>query len=367
MDQLPIARSPRILLAPLDWGLGHATRCIPLIKLLLDRGATVILAGETATQALLQAEFPNLTFIQLKGYRVRYSKKSWSLPLSLASQIPKIFSAIQYEREVLKLLVKDHQIDGIISDNRYGFYHPELPSVIITHQLRIRSGLGRVTDDVVQTLHYKLLSRFKSCWVPDFEEAPGLAGELSHPHQKPSIPLYYTGPLSRMEQGEKGRRHILILLSGPEPQRSLFEKMVIDALPGLNEKLVLVRGLPLGGPKLHLPANVEAYDHLPAEALNRFMLDAELVIARSGYSTVMDLAKLKKRSVLVPTPGQTEQQYLASELMRNRHALAVDQSKFRLKAAIDLARNFRYANFEEGISNPYSAIDDFLEACRRQV
>jgi len=367
MDQRPNARSPRILLAPLDWGLGHATRCIPLIKLLIDRGANVILAGEAATEALLRKEFPELLFIQLKGYRVRYSNKSWSLPFRLASQIPKIFSAIQYERQVLKELVKEHRVDGIISDNRYGCYHPDRPSVIITHQLRIRSGLGAVTEDLIQKLHYKLLSRFDACWVPDYEEAPGLAGNLSHPQQMPSIPVCYTGPLSRMKEGTGSNRHILVLLSGPEPQRSLFEKIVVNGLSPLQEKLVIVRGLPLGGSKLDLPAHVEVHDHLPTEALNKLLLDAELVIARSGYSTVMDLAKLKKRSVLVPTPGQTEQEYLARELMCNRQVLAVDQAKFRLKAAIELARNFRYAQFNEEVSKPEPVVDAFLEACRSQL
>jgi uncharacterized protein (TIGR00661 family) len=366
MDQARTSLKPNILIAPLDWGLGHATRCIPIINALIQKNCNVIIACEGKIESLLFNEFPQVNFINFKGYRINYSKNSWSLPIHIGKQIPKIISTIQYENERLKEIVKEHSINGIISDNRYGFYHDSIPSVFITHQLRIKTGFGRIVDDYLQKLNYKYINRFSECWIPDNENKSILAGELSHPEKMPSVRTKYLGPLSRFQKiNSKEEKHLLVLLSGPEPQRTIFENLVLQQLNEYKSPIVLVRGLPGESKELHLPSNICVYNHLPAEELNQKINEASFVVSRCGYSTMMDLAVLKKKSILVPTPGQTEQEYLAKHLMKNNFALCIKQNKFRLKNALQLCHHFNYQiqNFcsEDSLDN---TVDGFLSAIK---
>lgn len=365
MDRPETLLNPNILIAPLDWGLGHATRCIPLIRQLIQKNCHVLIAGEGKIKLLLQKEFPQLEFIPVKGYRVSYSKNSWLLPLHIAKQIPKIISTIQYENERLRVIVKEQNIHGIISDNRYGFYHESIPSVFMTHQLRIRTPFGKIADDFLQMLNYKFIDRFTECWVPDNESSMNLAGRLSHPEKKPAVPVRYIGPVSRFEKLNEKEKHLLVLLSGPEPQRTIFENVLIKQLQEYKSPAVFVRGLPGESGQLNLPSNISVYNHLPAEELNEKINEASFVISRCGYSTVMDLAVLKKKSILVPTPAQSEQEYLSKHLMKNNFALCVEQKKFRLKNVLELANQFNYQieNFssEDSLTK---AINDFIDTVK---
>lgn len=335
---------PNILVAPLDWGLGHATRCIPVIKCLLQQNCNVFLAGESKTKSLLEKEFPQLKFLNLKGYRISYSSNKWTLPFAIASQIPKIISVIKEEEEWLKNAAQEYGFDAVISDNRYGLHLQNIPCVFITHQLKIKTPFGRVVEDYLQQLNYNYINQFTECWVPDYKnDDVNLAGKLSHPVKEPNVPVKYLGPLSRFSftKSEK-EKNILILLSGPEPQRTIFEKILIKELEDCKETVVFVRGLPGDESNLSLPKNISVHNHLSAAELEQKISEAKFVIACCGYSTVMDLAVIKKKSILIPTPGQSEQEYLAKHLQQNNFALCVEQSKFKLKAAIELAENFNY-------------------------
>ena len=367
MDQPESALVPSVLVAPLDWGLGHATRCIPLVRELLGQGSKVILAASGVVKNLLQQEFPQLLIVDLKGYDISYSKNKWSLPFVVASQIPKILSVIQYENEQVKTIVKAHKIDGIISDNRYGLYHSGIASVFLTHQLLIKTGLGKTADEYLQRLNYRYIDRFAECWIPDTENENCLAGDLSHPSKLPSVPVKYLGPLSRLSAGSgTGNKHLLIIISGPEPQRTIFEDLLLSQLQEWSGSVVLVRGLPATTEQLKIKHNIFIHNHLSSKDLNQLMNDASFIISRCGYSTVMDLAAIRKKSILVPTPGQTEQEYLASHLMKNNFALTIDQQKFKLKAAVDLAENFHY-KFEFLTQNYLqSAVRSFLCKIRHQ-
>src|SRR6476469_10030115 len=211
-----------VLVAPLDWGLGHATRVIPIIRLLYERNCTIIIAAKGRTRELLEQEFPELQFLELEGYGIQYSRKGWLLPLKIAAQVPHIISVIKKEHQWLQRAVTDHSIDAVITDNRYGLYHHIIPSVFITHQLRIRTGLGSIMDRFIQQLNYQQINKFGTCWVPDHESGFSLAGELSHPAIFPSIPVKYIGPLSRFTGLVKiEEKHLVVILSGPEPLRTL--------------------------------------------------------------------------------------------------------------------------------------------------
>jgi hypothetical protein len=236
----------RILVAPLDWGLGHASRCIPVIRELLVQGAEVWLAGEGAQEQLLKTEFPALPFLHLYGYRIRYSKNAAGLFWKMIQQSPKIRRAIRYEHDWLEKEISEHGFDAVISDNRYGLYHSSIPCIFITHQLTIKSPLGAWTEKIIQKRNYTYINHFNECWVPDAAGENNLAGALSHPDKKPTVPVKYIGLLSRFEKNETSeiKNHLLVILSGPEPQRSIFENKIIEEISHYNGTAAIVRGLP---------------------------------------------------------------------------------------------------------------------------
>ena len=333
----------KLLLAPLDWGLGHATRCVPLIRDLLDMNCEVWLAGEGKQEKLLREEFPSLPFLPLKGYRIKYAKNGLAGKILL--QIPSIIRSIKEENKWLKEQVDKFGFEAVVSDNRYGLYHEKAFSVFITHQLFIKSSLGKWSEKIVQKWNYKFINRFDECWIPDEKGENNLAGKLSHPVKLPSIPAKYIGPLSRFRKKniEEVKNHLLIILSGPEPQRTILEDKVIDQIVNYPATATIVRGLP--GERNILPStnSIHFYNHLSSGELNNEAAKAEFIISRSGYSTIMDIAALQKKSILVPTPGQTEQEYLADYLMKKQFVFCVDQNNFSLLRNIEEARNFEYS------------------------
>jgi uncharacterized protein (TIGR00661 family) len=352
MNQFLKEKTPgkhRILVAPLDWGLGHATRCIPIIRELLAQGCDVWLAGEGAQEHLLKEEFPQLGFLHLDGYRVRYSRTAAGLLLSIFRQTNKILSAIKKENAWLKKMIAEYDFNAIISDNRFGLYHPSVPCVFITHQLEIKSPFGKWSEKILRKRNYRFINRFTACWVPDREGENNLAAELSHPVKKPEVPVHYIGPLSRFDfsspsiTGDDGRKgHILIILSGPEPQRSILEDKIVREISHYNGTATIVRGIP-GSPSMIPSTNsLQFYNHLAANELNKEMILAEYVISRCGYSTVMDLAALQKKSILIPTPGQTEQEYLSQYLFRKHIAFCISQKEFSLADSVAKAKQFAY-------------------------
>jgi len=341
----------KLLVAPLDWGLGHATRCVPVIRDLLNNHCEVWLAGEGAQEKLLREEFPLLPFLPLKGYRIKYAKTGFTGKILL--QVPSILRSIKEENKWLKEQVTKYGFEAVISDNRYGLYHENIFSVFITHQLFIKSSLGKWSEKMLQQWNYKFINRFNECWVPDEKGENNLSGELSHPVKLPSIPAKYIGPLSRFVRqsadslGEKNKideikNHLLIILSGPEPQRTILENKVVDQIVNYPATATIVRGLP--GERNVIPSTntIHFYNHLSSEELNMEAMKAEFIISRSGYSTIMDIVALQKKSILIPTPGQTEQEYLADHLMKKQFAFCVDQKGFSLLKNIDAARNFEY-------------------------
>jgi UDP-N-acetylglucosamine transferase subunit ALG13 len=306
----------------------------------------VIVAATGVQRALLQEEFASLTFVDLPGYHVKYGKNRAITILRLICSIPKILIRIKQERAWLRGFAAREGLDLVISDNRYGLAVPGIFCVFITHQLLIRTPFGRWTDLLLQRMNYRLIDRFSRCWIPDIGGGGSLAGQLSHPGRMPKVTTRYIGVLSRMEgqaaskvqeedQTAPGGTDVLVLLSGPEPQRSLLEQRILKQARVLADRIVLVRGLPGGGKTLiDVPMTVTVHDHLPAAKLERLMAEARLVIARSGYSTVMDLARMGKSTVLIPTPGQTEQEYLGRYLAEKGRAVCIQQNKFNLDEAL---------------------------------
>ncbi len=366
MNHSPVGRNagnPRILVVPLDWGLGHATRCIPVIYELLSQNAEVWLAGEGAQEILLKREFPGLSFLYLRGYRVKYGNSRWGLLRAIFMQTPQILRAIKNENAWLKKVVEEYHFDAVIADNRFGLNHPIVPCFFLTHQLTIKTTFGKWSEKILQNKNYRFINRFSECWIPDEEGETNLAGELSHPFVPPELPVRYIGFLSRLKktgiQEQKGR--LFISLSGPEPQRTIFENLIIRDIAHYEGNATIVRGLP-GDAKLIPSTNdIHVYNHLPAAEMNNEMEKAEYVISRSGYSTVMDIAALGKKSILVATPGQTEQEYLAKHLMQKKFALCVNQEGFSLSDALGKAACFDYKMTDNSVQSRLSSfIGSFL-------
>lgn len=336
-----MAASLKILIIPLDWGLGHTTRCFPLVKHLQQNGHEVVMAAEGASAALIKANFPAVQLLEIRGYRISYSKNKKAFTAKIISQIPKILSAIRRERHWLKQQQAQYHFDLIISDNRYGLYHSSVPCVIMTHQLQIKSGKGPLIDGWLRKMHYRMLRRFTACWVVDEKEHGGYSGDLAHPDILPGN-AKYIGILSqfmdRSLSSGNNEDHILVLLSGPEPMRGQLEATVMKQIAALKQYRFTVVAGNLSGKAINdLPEHITYYSHLPAAQLIHIIDKATLVICRSGYSTIMDMAVTGKKALLIPTPGQTEQEYLAQYLQQKNYFNTVAQQEMNLGKDIPLA------------------------------
>jgi uncharacterized protein (TIGR00661 family) len=307
---------------------------IPVIRYLKNQNITVIICCNQQNEFFFKEEFSDIKIAQLPGYQIKYAKDSRFFKWKILFQLPKIAFAILNERIWLKNAIKKYKADAVISDNRFGFYSNKVPSIFITHQLNIKTGHS-FNDWVVRKLNYYFINKFDECWVPDFE-INQLAGELSHPPQLPKIPVKYLGLLSRFQIGNESKHYkIAIVISGPEPQRSLFENILLKQLTKIKESVVFVRGLP--GEKKQLFINnpfITIHNHLSSQELNKILLSAEIIIARSGYSTIMDLIALNKNAILIPTPKQTEQEYLAKYLHR-KYFYCEEQEHFNIMNAVE--------------------------------
>ncbi len=336
----------KVLVAPLDWGLGHATRCIPLIHTMLQMGWKVTLAGEGPSLHVLTQEFPELSVLSLKGYRISYPKKGAFFLAKLLLQIPKLFTTIRLEKKWLEEKQKENQWDIVISDNRYGLSNQHIKCIFITHQLYVISGWGKMIDGIVNKKLHQWINKFNQCWIPDQEEDGGIAGNLSHPPRPLSLvpcPLTFIGPLSRLTPKQTDSQDkILILLSGPEPQRSLLEEKILEQIKAIKEEFLVVRGLPNNGAQPANTPTIQFENHLSSDALSAALSNAKLVICRSGYSSIMDLLKFKKRAILIPTPGQTEQLYLGKLLKERNWFFVAHQDNFQLAKAIPECLTSRY-------------------------
>lgn len=319
----------KVLVAPLDWGLGHATRCIPLIRQLLADGDQVFLAGSGASGHLLRLAFPELDYEEIPSHTVQYSSSRKKLLWTLLRQLPSLFRQMQLEKKWLEIYLSGNPVDKVISDNRYGLHHPDTYNILITHQLGLRSGMGVFFDRMLQKILCQQLKNFNEVWVPDHKQEPTLSGELGHPSYTPPVPIRYIGPLSRFHPTDRNviPEKITIVLSGPEPQRSILEKKCLNELPDWKGPVSLIRGLPFGGKPIEAPEHWRVFDQLDIQSLQKEIEESTHLVARCGYSTVMDLEALRKKAILIPTPGQPEQEYLANWLNGRDLHRCVDQQQ----------------------------------------
>ena len=330
----------RILVAPLDWGLGHSTRCIPIIHRLLELGAVPIIGADGGPLSLLGDEFPELEKVRIPGVNIRYGAGRSQL-WSMARQFPAMVQSVQRERTQFDRIRQELRLNAVISDQRFGIRSSDLPSVIITHQL---FPFTPIAQNALRKVNLRHITRFDRCWVMDEPDAPGLAGDLSHgPPMPPNA--RYIGVLSRMRHGgpvPTERHQVVAVISGPEPQRTLLEDLLTEQLQRVPGEHLMVRGLP----KVHEVqriGNVTKMPHLHASELAERLLASEHIVSRSGYTTLMDLVAIGRTALLIPTPGQAEQEYLGELHARTGRFVVQQQQDLDIVAALGALQKIRRA------------------------
>ncbi len=336
-----------ILVCPLNWGLGHATRDIPIIRSYLQQGYRVVVASEANIIQLLQQEVPGIETDYFQGAHITYSSGNNQI-WKLMQQLPLALFWLIREKQITAKLVKKYKPACIISDNRYGVRHSKVKSVIITHQLMLKmpSGLSWL-EKPFHCLIKLLVSGFSECWIPDSPLPDLLAGDLAHRYKLPQN-ARFIGPLSRFADSydepleltttEKYAPDLLVILSGPEPQRTILQKIISEKAMSENIKTLIIAGKPeIKAISSDNSCNLQILPHLKSGQLKYLITKTPYVICRSGYTTLMDLWYLKKSAIVIPTPGQTEQEYLAGYHHQKNH-FAISQTDFK---AISLKQLFK--------------------------
>jgi uncharacterized protein (TIGR00661 family) len=339
-------KKPKILVCPLNWGLGHATRVVPIIEQLKRESFDIWIASSGDSQIFLKQQFPNLNYIDFPNYKVKYSA-SESQVLRFICAVPKIILGTIIEHVQQKKIIKKHNFDIVISDNRYGLWNRSAHTIFITHQLNIKlPGKLNVFEPLLKHFTKRLLKKYNECWIPDVLGEESIAGELSQPCSLNN--LYYIGLLSRYRSNKELKPvekeiDLLFILSGPEPQRTIFEDIIWDQTKNSKLSISLVRGTSI---KRKREYSFPVYDLLNSEELLTLIFKSEVVICRSGYSSVMDLIAMNKKAFFVPTPGQTEQEYLAEYLQRKGLFNSVSQNEFNIEMVMQ-------NNFNVGSNKKY--------------
>lgn len=327
-----------ILLCPLGWGLGHASRDIPVIELLRKYDHNVIVAGDQLQIGIITQRFPGIETVNFPSLKVVFTKNSNQfLPLLwVALRLP-FFNL--WEHSKLKGLINLHKVDIVISDNRYGLWNKSVKTVIITHQLTtIPPFPFKWAKSITKVITKKWLSRFNQVWIPDYCDERSVTGILSKPNGLNN--LHYVGLLSRFYNisidSQFNGFDMVVVASGPEPQRQIF----IDISAKLAQKwklnCLVIEGKPLNG---LIPRNVDGVwhvGHLPDLQFALAILNSKYLIVRGGYSTIMDLLALGVSGLLVPTSGQTEQEYLAEYLSQKGYFRFVKQKELSNTAMAEL-------------------------------
>jgi len=312
----------KILVCPLNWGLGHAARCVPIIRQLITEGNDVVIAADGFPLKFLQLEFPELRFLKAPTQNVRYSTGNSQI-WAMFKSIPRIFGNIFQDHCWLHRLLKQEHFDRIISDNRFGCWSKRTYCIYITHQLMVKMPPElRLLEPIVWRLHRFFIHRYDECWIPDLAGDENFSGDLAHRYPLPEN-AHFIGILSRFQQLKNiipnYTYETVMVLSGPEPQRTIFEKQLTEKFSKDTVKSLMIQGLPQEKQTSVQVGNLTKVSHLSTQEMASLLAGAKKIIARSGYSTIMDLQILNclDKAILIPTPGQTEQIYLA-ELHKKR-------------------------------------------------
>jgi len=266
--------------------------------------------------------------------------------------------ALRYEKQWLQEKYANYQWDVIVSDNRLGFHHPRAHNIYITHQLHLQTGLGKLLNRLASFFHQSYIKKFNELWIPDLEGSQNLAGKLAHPKIS-FLPTKYLGLISRLHPAKATpyKYDLLFLLSGPEPQRTIFENIILQQIQPKHGRILLIRGTHDSNIMSDIKSTVTIVHLANSQELNQYMLQSKYVICRSGYTSLMDLLRLHKKALLVPTPGQGEQEYLAAHAEQQSFFPSLSQNEFDIDQAIEKLDSFSYSfPFNESDFHQYDSI-----------
>lgn len=342
-------KNVRVLICPLDWGLGHATRIVPIIKLLESHNFEVIVAADNLPLKFLKTEFPHLKTITFPSFKIKYSRTN-SLVFKMLLSIPKIIFGIYKEHRQLKYLIEKHKIEIVISDNRFGLWNSSIYSVFISHQIHIQLPERLFfLQSLLYSIQLQFIKKYNECWIPDFEKQNSLAGKLSQELPLPSHKKHI-GLLSRFlnfkitEKLNFSKFYIAAILSGPEPQRSIFEEKLLQQFETITHKILIVRGIENKNISIHYnKENICVMQFLNTNELYQVFMQVPVIICRSGYSSIMDLFALRKKAIIVPTPGQTEQEYLAKFHGTKGNFVIQNQNSLNILKGIEELNNLEFS------------------------
>lgn len=283
----------------------------------MSDGHEPVVVADGFPLAFLQQEFPSLRFIEFPSYAVYYAAGKSQMGAMLFN-FPNIIKGIVREHFWLRNLLLSEHFDQIVSDNRFGMWNKRVHSIYITHQLMVKMPRGlKILEPLVHRIHKAFINQYDECWIPDREEDGGLSGDLAHQYPLP-LNAKFIGVLSRFQSMENIQSNtefdVVAVISGVEPQRTIFEEALIRKYKNKAEDMLIVCGQPQTVKNERKDGNISLVAHLPDAEMAAVILGAKKIICRSGYSSIMDLEALKclYKAELIPTPGQTEQEYLYS-------------------------------------------------------
>ncbi len=355
-----------ILFGLCTWGLGHMTRSLPIMRALVRKKHHLVIYTAHRPLMALKKEFGDrCEYIESVMYPSPYTKNG-IFAVKLSFMMPSIINAMLKEHKQIIEISKSKNIDLLISDSKYGVFDHDKPSFFIFHQLRyIPPDFLKFLRNKTEKFNYFFRDSFRKFIIPDFPDGKDLTGDLAHNLTYfPKDKLAYIGILSDYERMDVTQDiDYLISLSGREPNRTILEKKIISQIGSLSGKIVLVRGIPEKTQKINIPG-VEIVNYAGKGIRDELMNRSKFVIARSGYSTIMDIVELGKKGLLIPTPGQTEQEYLSEYLEKRGYFYSVREEK------LSLAKDVKIAKTYVGYEPPWrtkETVQKFMEIIEEQV
>jgi uncharacterized protein (TIGR00661 family) len=361
-----------ILICPLEWGLGHAGRMVPLARYLANQNHNIFFGSGEEHLAFFRREVPGATYIHFSGFRIKYSA---FLPqyLIILLKTPLLLYHIVREHKILKKIISDHSIDIVISDNRIGLWSKKVITVFVTHQLRIIfPGPFRFLEFIGVQLIRSIIKKYSFCFVPDLDGELNVSGELSHGVRLPGN-VRYIGMLSRFEgtllsERKSQNANYLVILSGPEPQRSILKKKLSAILSDTGNPAVFLEGNPAEMSEPYSQKNIIYYSHPDEEKMLKLITESKTIITRGGYTAIMELISLGRGAILIPTPGQTEQEYLAKYLASKGWFISVKQKDLCDKIILSSTGHFEPSGILERSSKLLNrAIEELQEYNHEQT
>lgn len=330
----------RIIYAVCSWGLGHATRSLPVIRKLKEEDNDLTIISNGRSLDLLKKEIGDeAKYYDIPDYPMLLSENSRQFMAKSVVYWPSFIARMESGLQALNKILQKRKYDRIISDARYDMYSKKIPSFFITHQIRIMNPLRiGIFERGSETFNLFFFKRFFGVIVPDFEK-DNLSGDLSHNLNKiDENKLHYAGVLSDFKKKKKKKDiDYMISISGPEPQRTILEKKIISKVNDLSGKIIITLGKTESIKKFS-KKNIETYSFLSKEKREDFLNRSKLVISRSGYSTILDLAVIGTKALMIPTPGQVEQEYLGKYHNKKKTFYSVNQENINLLKDIEIAK-----------------------------